>query len=431
MLELHVWGPAFGLPSIDSHCLAAIAYLQQAVPAGQWVVMASSNLALSPTYELPALRDGEIWIGGFRNIFHYIAQCSSGKWGLDVGLSEQEIADCVAWSSFLDSNAQPLLDLSLYVSTENYTAVTRPIYSTIQSFPLPYIVPAALRSAARSRSAHLGLASLEVDSEATPSPSSSTPQRLRRSQNSVSGMLAATPESAAQIRLDALASKFFEPLENLRAKKRYFVSETQLTSLDCLALGYLSLMLIPELPQPWLAKTMRQRFPRLSAWTQELRTEIFGGAVGMNDVFGDSKSSGGDHLPWKRPPSKLLGVGRIFLSALIDGVPGLSQIRRKNKIRYHEDDTMDTNDWNVAVKTISTVFVAVVAGFSWTFCNGILGFGEKMEKRELGNHFSMFGANNTLGDLYTSSRLQKPKREINSSEENSLSTTDLVRLGLR
>ena len=40
VLELHVLGPAFGLPSIDAECIAAIAYLNRAVPQGQWVVVA-------------------------------------------------------------------------------------------------------------------------------------------------------------------------------------------------------------------------------------------------------------------------------------------------------------------------------------------------------------------------------------------------------
>lgn len=112
MFELHVWGPAFGLPSIDPHCLAAIAYLQQAVPAGKWVVTASSNPTISPTYELPALRDGDIWIGGFRNIFHYLAQHSSGKWILDVGLSEQEGADCIAYFGLVTLHMCTLTRLS-------------------------------------------------------------------------------------------------------------------------------------------------------------------------------------------------------------------------------------------------------------------------------------------------------------------------------
>lgn len=49
VLELHVWGPAFSLPSIDAQCLAAIAYFTQAIPKGQWVLVASSDPAVSPT----------------------------------------------------------------------------------------------------------------------------------------------------------------------------------------------------------------------------------------------------------------------------------------------------------------------------------------------------------------------------------------------
>jgi hypothetical protein len=49
VLELHVWGPAFSLPSIDSQCIAAIAYMTQAVPRGEWTLIASSDPSLSPT----------------------------------------------------------------------------------------------------------------------------------------------------------------------------------------------------------------------------------------------------------------------------------------------------------------------------------------------------------------------------------------------
>ncbi len=55
VLELHVWGPAFSLPSIDAQCLATIAYFTQAVPKGQWVLVASSDPALSPTSRYASL----------------------------------------------------------------------------------------------------------------------------------------------------------------------------------------------------------------------------------------------------------------------------------------------------------------------------------------------------------------------------------------
>lgn len=96
VLELHVWGPAFSLPSIDAQCIAAVTYLTQAVPRGEWILIASGERCLSPTGELPALRNENVWIGGFRNIVDYITQFSVGTWCLDAELEGSEWADCIA-----------------------------------------------------------------------------------------------------------------------------------------------------------------------------------------------------------------------------------------------------------------------------------------------------------------------------------------------
>lgn len=97
VLELHVWGPAFSLPSIDAQCLAAIAYLSQAVPRGEWTLIASSDPTLSPTGQLPALKHDTTWIGGFRNIVDYLIKYSDGQYSLDADLEGQEKADCTAY----------------------------------------------------------------------------------------------------------------------------------------------------------------------------------------------------------------------------------------------------------------------------------------------------------------------------------------------
>ncbi|KAG9241775.1 Tom37 C-terminal domain-containing protein [Calycina marina] len=349
VLELHVWGPAFSLPSIDAHCLATIAYLQQSVPRGEWELVASSNPALSPTNELPALRNGDTWIGGFRNIFHYIARYSAGDWVLDIGLPEQEGADCIAFSTFLESHGKPLLDLSLYVSSENYSAVTRPLYNTLQTFPLPYLTPPALRASAKARSTHLGLSALDIDSlEDTTSPSI-IPAGLRKPRSTVSSLLASSPESAVRIRLDALATAFFEPLQELRGDKRYFVSNKQFTSLDCLLLGYLSLMLLPELPKPWLSKTMKSKFPELCAWTEALSGSVFGPKTTLEDAFlatadeeRHDRAPKRRTLPWKEPDNGgVVGVGAVFASGLVDSIPIVGQLRRSRKMRQHGGKTYE------------------------------------------------------------------------------------------
>jgi len=76
--------------------MAARREQQSYVEPDQYVRPPPLRASLTRADELPALRDGERWIGGFRNIIHYIAQVSQGQWVLDAGLSEQEAADCIA-----------------------------------------------------------------------------------------------------------------------------------------------------------------------------------------------------------------------------------------------------------------------------------------------------------------------------------------------
>ncbi|RAL58907.1 hypothetical protein DID88_009327 [Monilinia fructigena] len=311
VLELHVWGPSFGLPSIDAQCLATVAYMRQVIPRGQWFLVASSDPTLSPTNELPALRNSKNgdWIGGYRNILDFVTQYSSGKWDMDASLRGQEGADCTAYSAFIQVHGQPLLDLSLYVSSHNYSEITRPIFNTIQSFPLPYLTPPHLRTGAKKRTEYLGLSSLDIDTEdgdKSREPSI-IPESLRRGKQTVSSLLAASPETNAQIRLDALATDFFESIQELKGKKEYLVSNDHMSSIDCLALGFMSLMLYPNLPQPWLAKTMREKFPDLVKWVEELKNEVFGGVVNVDDAM-LTKSANANavqqkkmHLPWQAP----------------------------------------------------------------------------------------------------------------------------------
>ena len=48
VLELHVWGPAFGLSSIDPECIAAIAYCAYVLPRHDWVLIPSNDTSVSP-----------------------------------------------------------------------------------------------------------------------------------------------------------------------------------------------------------------------------------------------------------------------------------------------------------------------------------------------------------------------------------------------
>ncbi|EDN98128.1 hypothetical protein SS1G_12985 [Sclerotinia sclerotiorum 1980 UF-70] len=374
VLELHIWGPSFGLPSIDAQCLATIAYMQQVIPRGQWFLVASSNPTLSPTNELPALRDRENgdWVGGYRNIINFITEYSSGKWDMDASLRGQEKADCTAYSAFIQMHGQPLLDLSLYVSSQNYTEITRPIFNTIQSFPLPYLTPPHLRTEAKKRTEYLGLSSLDIDTEDGDKSrdSSIIPESLRRGKQTVSSLLAASPETNAQIRLDALATDFFESIQELKGKKRYLVSDSQISSLDCLALGFISLMLYPELPQPWLSRTMRRKFPLLVKWVQELKDEMWHAVVTLDDAMLTQSSANAVQqnkiLPWQAPEScGILNVGGIFWTSLADSLPVVGQRRKDNRMhRYSGEAGKDSSSSSGSnIWTYITTAGSLVAAF--------------------------------------------------------------------
>ncbi|KAL2864159.1 glutathione S-transferase family protein [Aspergillus lucknowensis] len=338
VLELHVWGPGFSLPSIDAQCLATIAYFSLLVPKGSWTLVASSDPTISPTQELPALKNGSIWVSRFRNIADYLRQYSNGEWDLDGDLTALEKADSVAFSSFVESRAQVLIDLSLYVTSGNYYNSTSPAYGSILQWPNQWVLPPQLHAAAKARTESLGLSSLDLEAvreqqkreHSTAVTAGRIPQNfIRRPRDTVSSLLGKTPQQH-QFRLDALTGDLFGPLEELLGDKTHLLSERGPSSLDCLAVGYLSLALVPELPHAWLRDLMLRKAPRLSQFVERLRRELYG-TVNVSDAFANG---GNSPLPWRAPErARLATIGSTLLNSLADATPILKDIRMNNRLR--------------------------------------------------------------------------------------------------
>ncbi|BCS24151.1 glutathione S-transferase family protein [Aspergillus puulaauensis] len=338
VLELHVWGPAFSLPSIDAQCLATIAYFSLTVPKDSWVLVASSDPTVSPTQELPALKNGSTWVSRFRNIVDYLRQYSSGAWDLDRGLSVLNRADSVAFSSFVESHAQAFIDLSLYVTSQNYYNNTSPAYGAILQWPNQWILPPQLHTTAKTRTEPLGLSSLDLEAteeqrkrdHSADVAAGRIPQNfIRRPRETVSNLLGKTTRKH-QFRLEALTGELFEPLEAMLDDKEYLLSGGGPSSLDCLAVGYLSLALVPDLPLPWLRDSMQRKAPRLSQYVERTRRELYG-IVDVSDAF---KSGAGSSLPWQAPERISIGsIGTSLLTSLADSTPILKEIRMNNRLR--------------------------------------------------------------------------------------------------
>ncbi|KAL9099012.1 MAG: hypothetical protein Q9187_009561, partial [Circinaria calcarea] len=140
-------------------------------------------------------------------------------------------------------------------------------------------------------------------------------------------------------RLEALMDSVSGPLSELLGEKQLLLGDEQMTSLDCLALGYLALAVIPAMPQSWLAETMKKKYPSLCAFVDVGVKKCFGGPVRPEDALLDSEHNGSgrddlgsyEHiatfseksfLPWKTPPStNLLSKSTKLLTYTLPSIP--------------------------------------------------------------------------------------------------------------
>lgn len=246
------------------------------------------------------------------------------------------------------------------------------------------MVPSKLRNRAKARCQHLGLSYLDIGSEndARPvdpdaEPMWELPSTLRdRPMAKVSSIL----DKANRIRLDALTEHFLGPLQELLGTKRYLLSERQPSSLDCLAMGYLCLFLLPELPQPWLAEKMGLNFGRLCEYVDNLRKSFY---IVPPDSYSDpgaDKDTGAadasftekhlrvrEALPWANPSiTPRIKTHSALLDNALDLLPFIKQFRAAARLRKSfskqtaKDSTTDLDSLDVGRKGIRFIELAAI-----------------------------------------------------------------------
>ncbi|KAG5938347.1 hypothetical protein E4U53_008024 [Claviceps sorghi] len=282
MLDVYIWGPAFGLPSIDPECLAVLLYLDNALPSDAWRVVPCNDPSISPSNLLPALNHNGSWTTGYLPIVQYAKLHVQGR--IDEkqkDLSPSQQADDIAYCAFLTANAAPLVYLSLYVSAANWSTTTRPAYSALLPFPLTWTLPPLIRAEAIARAEHLGLAELDTDFDPNAglhltAGRDALPETFRkhlpaRTKKTIREEM--TPEQASAIRLFSLAEDCLSALNSLMvvnqgdgegAKPCFFGSDKRPSSADCLAYAYLALMVAPAVPRSFLKDYICAETPRLA-----------------------------------------------------------------------------------------------------------------------------------------------------------------------
>jgi sorting and assembly machinery component 37 len=343
------------------------------------------------------LVDGEAKVNGFSHILSYLQRQNSGRWDPDGQLTHEQVTNGTAlvfrphtlqchsyfeprFAAFLESTAGPLADLSLYISSENYHSITSSAYTAILPWYLNYTIPPRRREIARSRTAHLGLSTLEIPTaeQNGPKPGSGTlssefetakrdagmptqaPVLNMGRKSGIQGLLS-SPVYAARFKLDALSNGLLEPLEHLLQKNQYLLGGDEPSSLDFRAFGYLALMLYPQVPQAWLRDAMHARFPRVVDYIGHMRrVTITVRDTKPSDVWVISHSRDGRdiestvsklglHLPWRPIPPRSLSSAVTTIARQITGnLPLLSAV-------YEEEQVVQGDRPNISRRVASTL----------------------------------------------------------------------------
>jgi sorting and assembly machinery component 37 len=377
MLDLHVWGSALGLPSIDPECLAIITYLHHALPSSAWRIIPSNDPSVAPSNLLPALNNDGVWTSGYRPIVDHLTARSLCR-DLDADLDSAQQADVVAYSAYLGAHAAPLVDLSLYVSAANWTGATRPAYSQLLRFPLTWTVPPLVRAEAVKRAEHLGLAELDRDFDPNGSlhlsaGRESLPETFRRHLPLTTKKTVAeemTPEQAAAIRIFGLAESCLSDLEALVSEAagsdgdaRCFKG-TPVSSLDCLAFAYLALMRDPPVPRTFLRDCMQQSSPRLWKFVDDMKATLY---------------APNGALPWATlEPATLGQTAARTLDTMLYHVPTVGE-HYASEVRRRAEGGVKGIDQRAVLFTSSFLLTGVAVGYSFYLYRSLLPFGSSIQ----------------------------------------------------
>ena len=160
--------------------------------------------------------------------------------------------------------------------------------------------------------------------------------------------------SSAQYRLSPTIDALCAPLTPFLSNNHNHNPSTA----SCLALAYLSLLLIPSLPVSWMQQHIRERYPTLSAFVERGVSDIFAGVTDVQEVMEGRMSGQGKDLPWRK--SEIVGAKmaeRMIWGSLVDQVPGGFG---GGKI-LHNSSQEPKNDNDGQSRTSSTILPAAIA----------------------------------------------------------------------
>lgn len=220
-----------------------------------------------------------------------------------------------------------------------------------------------------------GTASSEYEAakKAAGIPTDGQPNTLSMGRRKGLGGLLGGPVYAARFRLDTLSSELLEPLSDLLGDHDYLFRGSQPCSLDCLAFGYLALLLYPAVPQAWLKETLQTKYPRIVTYIQRLRHDLLDNEItSPADVWsistGAAEITRPTLLPWRARPQTFMSRSLAGVRETAGNLPVASSLMQRNNAIQPASLEVERRSRS---ELPSPLFVNTVLGIATAFAIGV------------------------------------------------------------
>ncbi|KAJ3929140.1 MAG: outer mitochondrial membrane transport complex protein-domain-containing protein [Lentinula lateritia] len=280
MIELYVWPAQWGLPSIDPASLTLIIYMQLVQPSN-FVLVESVNPDLSPTGQLPFLKEGDEIVAPASSIISYLVHDQNG---FDTSALKATFnPEDTAWLAHAESNLGDLVLHMLYALHTNWTELTHA--SIVYRFPVPqrYYVPHRLRQSYKRRLEGAGLWSLPGIEQDTKHLSK------HRAPNEKVNPRDRFLKVFEREKVLEKARTTLDIYTRLLGKGTFFNGD-QPSHLDAIVAAHILLLSRPPFPDPLMQDLVNTSYPSLVAHANRMYARTLSASLRTRDAAPDHES---------------------------------------------------------------------------------------------------------------------------------------------
>ncbi|GJE90718.1 glutathione S-transferase family protein [Phanerochaete sordida] len=303
---LHIWPKTEQNLSLDPTCVAALLYLQLAIP-NLFELDYTTNPDLSPSGQLPYLSHGLHQVAGFEPIVKYVGRLAlDGKRDLDEELSPLEKAQNAARVAHIESSLGDLVAHEYYSLSANWTRQTRHTLAAVLPFPQRYYVPERIRQSWRPRLEAAELWDVVGIEEEEAQERQRFSFRLQKKRTKKAQDKVKFKETSQRKKVTDKAKAFLDIYSRMLGDRQFFYPVSSPTTLDVVFAAHIHLLDANQ-PDPLFSKLIEESYPSLFAHCNRVFASAFtdGFPCTATNNTGFSLRSIFPHIPAARPHQKL------------------------------------------------------------------------------------------------------------------------------